>query len=93
MPGPLDSHASRRHCRAAAWPRECWPNMGGSAIVYAAAREIAPSIAGFTVVVTKSTVPVGTGDEVERIIREARPDADVALVSNPGIPARRRRDP
>ena len=57
--------------------------MGGSAIVYAAAREIAPSIAGFTVVVTKSTVPVGTGDEVERIIREARPDADVALVSNP----------
>jgi UDPglucose 6-dehydrogenase len=35
------------------------------------------------VVVTKSTVPVGTGDEVERIIREARPDADVAVVSNP----------
>ncbi len=38
---------------------------------------------GFTVVVTKSTVPVGTGDEVERIIREARPDADFAVVSNP----------
>ena len=37
----------------------------------------------FTVVVTKSTVPVGTGDEVERIIREARPDADFAVVSNP----------
>ena len=34
-------------------------------------------------VVTKSTVPVGTGDEVERIIREARPDAQVAVVSNP----------
>ena len=34
-------------------------------------------------VVTKSTVPVGTGDEVERIIREARPDADFAVVSNP----------
>ena len=34
-------------------------------------------------VVTKSTVPVGTGDEVERIIRETRPDADVAVVSNP----------
>jgi UDPglucose 6-dehydrogenase len=51
--------------------------------VYAAAREIAASLAGFTVVVTKSTVPVGTGDEVERIIREARPDADVAVVSNP----------
>jgi UDPglucose 6-dehydrogenase len=51
--------------------------------VYAAAREIAAALSGFTVVVTKSTVPVGTGDEVERIIREARPDADVAVVSNP----------
>jgi UDPglucose 6-dehydrogenase len=51
--------------------------------VYAAAREIAAAVAGFTVVVTKSTVPVGTGDEVERIIRETRPDADVAVVSNP----------
>jgi UDPglucose 6-dehydrogenase len=38
---------------------------------------------GYTVVVTKSTVPVGTGDEVERIIRETRPDADFAVVSNP----------
>src|SRR5215831_17729241 len=51
--------------------------------VYAAAREIAAALDGFTVVVTKSTVPVGTGDEVERIIREARPEADVAVVSNP----------
>src|ERR1700760_4132334 len=51
--------------------------------VYAAAREIAASLTGFTVVVTKSTVPVGTGDEVERIIREARPQADFAVVSNP----------
>ena len=34
-------------------------------------------------VVTKSTVPVGTGDEVERIIREVRPDAEFAVVSNP----------
>jgi UDPglucose 6-dehydrogenase len=51
--------------------------------VYAAAKEIAAALSGFTVVVTKSTVPVGTGDEVERIIREARPDADVAVVSNP----------
>src|SRR5450631_4914171 len=51
--------------------------------VYAAAREIAGALKGFTVVVTKSTVPVGTGDEVERLIREARPDADVAVVSNP----------
>ncbi len=51
--------------------------------VYQAAREIAGALSGFSVVVTKSTVPVGTGDEVERIIREARPDADVAVVSNP----------
>jgi len=51
--------------------------------VYAAAREIARAMKGFTVVVTKSTVPVGTGDEVERIIREERPDADFAVVSNP----------
>jgi UDPglucose 6-dehydrogenase len=51
--------------------------------VYEATREIAAALEGFTVVVTKSTVPVGTGDEVERIIRELRPDADVAVVSNP----------
>ena len=51
--------------------------------VYAAAREIATYVEGFTVVVTKSTVPVGTGDEVERIIRETSPTADVAVVSNP----------
>lgn len=51
--------------------------------VYAAAREIARAVQGFTVVVTKSTVPVGTGDEVERIIRETNPDADVVVVSNP----------
>ena len=51
--------------------------------VYDAAREIATALDGFTVVVTKSTVPVGTGDEVERIMREARPGADVAVVSNP----------
>ncbi|MFC5504087.1 MULTISPECIES: UDP-glucose dehydrogenase family protein [Hyphomicrobiales] len=51
--------------------------------VYAAAREIAHALDGYTVIVTKSTVPVGTGDEVERIIRELRPDADFAVVSNP----------
>jgi UDPglucose 6-dehydrogenase len=51
--------------------------------VYAAAREIAEALNGYTVVVTKSTVPVGTGDEVERIIRETRPDADFDVVSNP----------
>jgi UDPglucose 6-dehydrogenase len=51
--------------------------------VYAAAEEIAQEIDGYTVIVTKSTVPVGTGDEVEAIIRNARPDADFAVVSNP----------
>jgi UDPglucose 6-dehydrogenase len=51
--------------------------------VYAAAEEIADLIEGFTVIVTKSTVPVGTGDEIERIIRAKRPDAQFAVVSNP----------
>jgi UDPglucose 6-dehydrogenase len=51
--------------------------------VFGAARDIAGVIEGFTVVVTKSTVPVGTGDEVEKLIREARPEADFAVVSNP----------
>ena len=51
--------------------------------VYAAAKTIAEALEGFTVIVNKSTVPVGTGDEVERIIREIRPDADFAVVSNP----------
>lgn len=53
------------------------------AYVYAAAREIAAAVTGFTVIVTKSTVPVGTGDEVERIMREENPNADIAVVSNP----------
>ena len=51
--------------------------------VYAATREIAAALDGFTVVVTKSTVPVGTGDEVARIIRETAPKADCAVVSIP----------
>src|ERR1700721_1713572 len=51
--------------------------------VYEAAREIAQALEGFPVVLIKSTVPVGTADEVERIIRAARPDVDVAVVSNP----------
>ena len=51
--------------------------------VYAAAQEIADLIEGFTVIVTKSTVPVGTGDEIERLIRERRPEAQFAVVSNP----------
>ena len=51
--------------------------------VHAAAREIGVNLSGFTVVITKSTVPVGTGDRVERILREINPDADVVVASNP----------
>jgi UDPglucose 6-dehydrogenase len=51
--------------------------------VYAAAKEIAGALTGPAVVVTKSTVPVGTGDEVERLIRETAPDAEVSVASNP----------
>ncbi len=51
--------------------------------VYDAAREIAAALKNFTVVITKSTVPVGTGDEVERIIRETHTDAECSVVSNP----------
>lgn len=51
--------------------------------VQEAAREIAMALDGYTVVATKSTVPVGTGDEVERIIRDARPEADFSVASNP----------
>jgi UDPglucose 6-dehydrogenase len=51
--------------------------------VFAAAREIARALSKFTVIVTKSTVPVGTGDEVERLMREENPEAELAVVSNP----------
>jgi len=51
--------------------------------VHDAAAEIAADIEGFTVIVIKSTVPVGTNDDVETIIRKLRPDADFAVVSNP----------
>ncbi|CAN7530851.1 UDP-glucose/GDP-mannose dehydrogenase family protein [Phenylobacterium sp. LjRoot164] len=51
--------------------------------VHAAAEEIAGLLDGFTVIVTKSTVPVGTGDEIERIVKARRPDAQFAVVSNP----------
>ena len=51
--------------------------------VYAAAQEIATAVDGFTVIITKSTVPVGTGDQVAQIIRDTRPDADIAVASNP----------
>jgi UDPglucose 6-dehydrogenase len=51
--------------------------------VYAAVREIAPMLTGSTIVVTKSTVPVGTGDEIEAILRDMRPHDDFAVASNP----------
>jgi len=53
------------------------------AYIYMAAEEIARAVSGYTVVVTKSTVPVGTGDDVERIIQKTNPRADVDVVSNP----------
>jgi UDPglucose 6-dehydrogenase len=64
------------------------PSRGGDghadlSYVYAAAREIAKGLSKFAVVVTKSTVPVGTSDEVERLMREENPDAEFAVVSNP----------
>jgi len=51
--------------------------------VYAAAEEIAAQIDGFTVIITKSTVPVGTGDEIEAILERVRPGGNWAVVSNP----------
>ena len=51
--------------------------------IYRAAREIAPFLDANAVVATKSTVPVGTGDEIGRIIRELRPDTNISVVSNP----------
>ncbi len=51
--------------------------------VFAVAAELGPRLAGYTTVVNKSTVPVGTGDEVERIIKTANPAADFDVASNP----------
>ncbi|MEZ5929365.1 MAG: UDP-glucose/GDP-mannose dehydrogenase family protein, partial [Parvularculaceae bacterium] len=51
--------------------------------VYAAAKEIAQAMTGYAVIVTKSTVPVGTGQEVEDIVRKERPDLEFSVVSNP----------
>lgn len=51
--------------------------------VYAAASEIAPHLSGYTVIVDKSTVPVGTAREVQRVVRKANPDADFDVASNP----------
>ena len=51
--------------------------------VFAAASEVAEKLRGYTVIVTKSTVPVGTGRRVEAVLREANPKADFDVVSNP----------
>lgn len=51
--------------------------------VHAAAAQIANSLTGFTVIIDKSTVPVGTGDDVEQIIKNTNPNADFAVASNP----------
>ena len=51
--------------------------------IHAAARELAPYLSGYTVVATKSTVPVGTGEAVEAIIQEVNPDADCDVISLP----------
>ncbi len=51
--------------------------------IFAAVEELAPHLDGFTVIVTKSTVPVGTGRQIEARLRQLRPDADVAVCSNP----------
>jgi UDPglucose 6-dehydrogenase len=51
--------------------------------IYAAVQEIAPLLSPMAVVVTKSTVPVGTGDEIERILRDERPNTQMKVVSNP----------
>ena len=51
--------------------------------IYAAVKELAPYLAGYTVVVDKSTVPIGTARQVSRIIRETNPTADFDVASNP----------
>ena len=51
--------------------------------IYDAVQQIAPRLSRTAIVITKSTVPVGTGDEIERILREKRPDAEIQVVSNP----------
>ena len=51
--------------------------------VYEAAEQIAKNLSGYTLVITKSTVPVGTGDEVKNIIKQTNPEANFDIVSNP----------
>ncbi len=64
-------------------PRDEYGGHADLRYVFSAAREVAAALEGYTVVVTKSTVPVGTGREVARIIRETRPEADFDMVANP----------
>jgi len=64
-------------------PTESGGGHANLSYVYAAAREIGEALDCYSVIVTKSTVPVGTGEAVEKVIREARPDADFDVVSNP----------
>ena len=60
--------------------------------VYAAAEQVARALTGYAVIVTKSTVPVGTGRRIAEIVRAARPDLDVRRRLQPRIPARGQRD-
>jgi UDPglucose 6-dehydrogenase len=64
-------------------PSRAGDGVADLSFVYQAVREVASTLTGFTVVITKSTVPVGVGDEVDRIIREVAPNAEFAVVSNP----------
>ncbi|MDH3472364.1 MAG: UDP-glucose/GDP-mannose dehydrogenase family protein [Rhodospirillales bacterium] len=64
-------------------PRDNENDKADLSHVFSAAREIAAALDGYTLVVTKSTVPVGTGREVARVIRETRPEAEFDMVSNP----------
>src|SRR4051812_44921197 len=57
-----------------------WPDLSA---VYAVARSAVASLRDDAIIVVKSTVPLGTGDEVERIVRELRPDSEICVVSNP----------
>ena len=61
------------------------PKDGSADLTYVknAATEIARAMNGFTVIVNKSTVPVGTGDMIETLVRETRPNEDFAVTSNP----------
>ena len=58
-------------------------NFADLSYAYQAAKEVAAALRGFTVICTKSTVPVGTGDEIERIVRECNPTAKFSVASNP----------